>query len=180
MATEVLVATMLQKERVHETWTKEGFVVQFVPSPIYATVKITGMPWICNVWRTKFDWQSKREKNVIWILKSVQNSYCGFWTFYRFFFGHFPKKNATYVSETEGEKVKGQGCINCAILLFRMGARGVSSEHVENMEMFSCSPTCALILRELNQIFIACLFKGGQEQSFFLQTLLFTSFLVGF
>ena len=26
---------------------------------------------------------------------------------------------------------------------------------------------CALILRELNQIFIACLFKGSQEQSFF-------------
>ena len=45
--------------------------------------------------------------------------------------------------------------------------------------MFSCSPTwCALILRELNQMFIACLFKGSQEQSFFLQTLLFTAFLV--
>ena len=27
-------------------------------------------------------------------------------------------------------------------------------------------------------MFIACLFKGSQEQSFFLQTLLFTSFLV--
>ena len=37
---------------------------------------------------------------------------------------------------------------------------------------------CALILRELNEIFIACLFKGSQEQSFFLQTLLFTAFLV--
>ena len=36
----------------------------------------------------------------------------------------------------------------------------------------------ALILRELNQIFMACLFKGSQEQSFFLQTLLFTAFLV--
>ena len=30
----------------------------------------------------------------------------------------------------------------------------------------------------LNQIFIACLFKGSQEQSFFLQTLLFTAFLL--
>ena len=50
-----------------------------------------------------------------------------------------------------------------------MGARGVSSEHVENMEMFSYSPTyrCTLILRELNQIFLACLFKRSQEQSFF-------------
>ena len=34
-----------------------------------------------------------------------------------------------------------QGCINCAILPSGMGARGVSSEHVENMEMFSCSPS---------------------------------------
>ena len=72
-----------------------------------------------------------------------------------------------------------QGCINCSILPSGMGARGVSSEHVENTEMFSCSPSwCALILRELNQIFIACLFKGSQEQFFFRQTLLFTAFLV--
>ena len=34
-----------------------------------------------------------------------------------------------------------QDCTNCAILPYGMGARGVSSEHVENMEMFSCSPT---------------------------------------
>ena len=34
-----------------------------------------------------------------------------------------------------------QGCIICSILPSRMGARGVSSEHVESMEMFSCSPT---------------------------------------
>merc|ERR1712012_131041 len=37
---------------------------------------------------------------------------------------------------------------------------------------------CALILRELNRIFIAYLFKGSQEQSVFLQTPLFTAFLV--
>ena len=37
-----------------------------------------------------------------------------------------------------------QGCINCAILLSGIGARGVSSEHMKNMEMFfSCSPTKA-------------------------------------
>jgi len=35
----------------------------------------------------------------------------------------------------------GQGCINCAILLCGIRARGVSFEHMENMEMFSCSPT---------------------------------------
>ena len=34
-----------------------------------------------------------------------------------------------------------QGCIIRSILPSGMGARGVSSEHVENMEMFSCSPT---------------------------------------
>ena len=63
-----------------------------------------------------------------------------------------------------------------------MGARGVSSEHVENMErngdVFLFQLRCALILRELNQIFIACLFKGSEEQFFPLQTLLFTAFLV--
>ena len=47
--------------------------------------------------------------------------------------------------------------------------------HGEHGDVFQFS---ALILRELNQIFIACLFKGSQEQSFFLQTLLFTAFLV--
>ena len=34
-----------------------------------------------------------------------------------------------------------QGCINCGILVSEIQARGVSSEHMENMEMFSCSPT---------------------------------------
>ena len=37
---------------------------------------------------------------------------------------------------------------------------------------------CTLILRELNQSFIACLFKGSQENSVFLQTPLFTAFIV--
>ena len=36
---------------------------------------------------------------------------------------------------------RGQGCISCGILLSGTGARGVSSEHMENMEMFSCSLT---------------------------------------
>ena len=34
-----------------------------------------------------------------------------------------------------------QGCISCGILVSGIRARGVSSEHKENMEMFSCSPT---------------------------------------
>merc|ERR1712218_312469 len=39
------------------------------------------------------------------------------------------------------------------------------------------SDYCALCLRDYS-LFIACLLKGSQEQSFFLQTLLFTAFLV--
>ena len=34
-----------------------------------------------------------------------------------------------------------QGCISCGILLSGTWARGVNSEHMEEMEMFSCSPT---------------------------------------
>ena len=34
-----------------------------------------------------------------------------------------------------------QGCISCGILVSGIRARGVSSELMENMEMFSCSPT---------------------------------------
>ena len=34
-----------------------------------------------------------------------------------------------------------QGCISCGILVSEIRARGVSSEHMENMKMFSCSPT---------------------------------------
>ena len=34
-----------------------------------------------------------------------------------------------------------QGYISCGILVYGMQARGVSSEHMENMEMFFCSPT---------------------------------------
>ena len=34
-----------------------------------------------------------------------------------------------------------QGCISCGILVSRIRAHGASSEHMENMEMFSCSPT---------------------------------------
>ena len=39
------------------------------------------------------------------------------------------------------ESLQQQGCISCGILLSGTWARGVSSEHMENMEMFSCSPT---------------------------------------
>ena len=48
------------------------------------------------------------------------------------------------VSEHVGPQ---QGCINRSILPSGMGARGVSSEHMENMEMFFGSPLrCSPVL----------------------------------
>ena len=47
---------------------------------------------------------------------------------------------------TNAQKIRGlseQGCISCGILLSGTGARGVSSEHMENVEMFS--ENCALV-----------------------------------
>ena len=41
-------------------------------------------------------------------------------------------------------------CINRSILPSGMGARGVSSEHVENMEVFSGSPTCKLTVVDVD------------------------------
>ena len=38
-------------------------------------------------------------------------------------------------------RVYKQGCISCGILVSGIRARGVSLEHMENMEMFSCFPT---------------------------------------
>ena len=55
----------------------------------------------------------------------------------------------------------------------KLGAHG---EHGEHGDVFLFSNLGAL--RELNQIFIACLFKGSQDQFFPLLTLLFTAFLV--
>ena len=55
---------------------------------------------------------------------------------------------------------------------------GVHGEHGDVFPVLQLR--CARIIRELNQIFIAFLFKGSQEQYFVLQsqTLLFTAFLV--
>ena len=53
---------------------------------------------------------------------------------------------------------------------------GAHGEHGDNFPVLQLR--CARILRELNQIFIAYLCKGSQEQFFFLQTLLFTTSLV--
>jgi len=48
------------------------------------------------------------------------------------------------VADVDDEDRVGQGCISCGILVSGIRAHGVSSEHMENMEnmeMFSCSPT---------------------------------------
>ena len=49
--------------------------------------------------------------------------------------------NHTMAKMNEKTITTDQGCINCGILVSGIWARGVSSEHMENMEMFSCSPT---------------------------------------
>ena len=48
---------------------------------------------------------------------------------------------AEYAEYVEYAEYAEQGCISCGILVSGRRARGVSSEHMENMEMFSCSPT---------------------------------------
>ena len=56
-----------------------------------------------------------------------------------------------------------QGCIICSILPSGMGARGVSLEHVENMEMFSCSPTGALWFSEKRAPVLGELCSGSRR-----------------
>ena len=45
------------------------------------------------------------------------------------------------LNELDNKKSPYQGCISCGILVSGIQARGVSAEHMENMEMFSYSPT---------------------------------------
>ena len=52
-----------------------------------------------------------------------------------------PPRTALHFNHDDGDGDGDQGCINCGILSSGKRARGVSSEHMENMEMFSCSPT---------------------------------------
>ena len=53
---------------------------------------------------------------------------------------HIPMREFEY-RYTFFDMIGDQGCISCGILLSGTWARGVSSEHMEKMEMFSCSPT---------------------------------------
>ena len=56
--------------------------------------------------------------------------------------GTVDEEEEASISVSQPNAIEGiQGCINCGILLSRIRARGVSSEHMENMEMFSSSPT---------------------------------------
>ena len=54
---------------------------------------------------------------------------------------------------------KQQGCISCGILLSGTGARGVSSEHMENVEMFS--ENCALVWLSENRDLVL-----GEKQAY--------------
>ena len=53
-------------------------------------------------------------------------------------------------------------------------------EHIPNINFvfYPVKSDALPILQECPKIFIACLLKGSQEQSFFLHTLLFMAFLV--
>ena len=62
-------------------------------------------------------------------------------TFFRTLSSLFINSRLVVDVDDEDRVGNSQGCINCAILLSGIGARGVSSEHMENMDMFSCSPT---------------------------------------
>ena len=64
-----------------------------------------------------------------------------------------------YITVTnEHRKSQCQGCIKCGILVSRIRAHGVSSEHMENMEMFSCSPTQVRSDSQRTQSDIHCMF----------------------
>ena len=72
------------------------------------------------------------------------------------------------------------GCIICSLLPSGMGARGVRSEHVENMEMFSLFSNLGALWSSENLIRYSlhdCL-REVKNNLFFVQTLLFTAFLV--
>ena len=51
------------------------------------------------------------------------------------------EQNLAHFNQFQNTLGSGQGCISCGILVSGIRAREVSSEHMENMEMFSCS-TC--------------------------------------
>ena len=86
---------------------------------VYFLSKLDQVHWAC---RTR-KWTKTVTPNHVMINESPSSRH--FRSFpEEFFFGYYQ-----------------QGCIIRSILPSGMGARGVSSEHVENMKMFSCSPS---------------------------------------
>ena len=88
--------------------------------------------------------------------------------------------SSSYLPAPKWESLQRQGSL--ASRDVQCGRSRSSSRCRQRQRTWRCFPVLqlrsALVLRELNQIFIACLFKRSQEQSFFLQTLSFTAFLV--
>ena len=86
--------------------------------------------------RLLYDYAILRTKELIPFSKTV-NAAC------------LPQFTMSEVTDSKNLQISGwgkeggchQGCISCGILVSGIRARGVSSEHMENMEMFSCSPT---------------------------------------
>ena len=60
-----------------------------------------------------------------------------------------------------------QGCISCGILVSGILAHGVSSEHMENMEMFSCSSTLVRSDSQRTKSDIHCMFFKGKSKTIF-------------
>ena len=80
--------------------------------------------------RAHLSWRTGKHLHVLHVLRTYPTcSYPGY------------QDTTTYAALIGDYDDADQGCIIRSILPSGMGARGVSSEHVENMEMFSCSPT---------------------------------------
>ena len=56
-----------------------------------------------------------------------------------------------------------QGCINCGILVSGIRARGVSSEHMENMEMFSRDGSKNFNIRTCEHMILGQLRMGARQ-----------------
>ena len=103
-----------------------------------------------NIWlsslkiRAHLSWRTGKHLHVLHVLRTYSTCSCPgqqdttTYAALRFcLFVTRPKLPHTQVSDCPYDR----GCISCGILVSGIRARGVSSEHMENMEMFSCSPT---------------------------------------
>ena len=89
-----------------------------------------------NIWlsslkiRAHLSWRTGKHLHVLHVLRTYSTCSCP-----------GQQDTTTYAALLLTERTTAQGCLSCGILLSGTWARGASSEHMENMEMFSCSPT---------------------------------------